>query len=112
MGTNIFLLKPSCGKKSTLDKAYNQHVNNILTTINEDEETRWETYSLIIEFLISQGKKEYLPELKYRFSDGENPNSVILDIIERERDNVDNLTFLLKRRIEEYLEEDFVKRFF
>lgn len=112
MGNDIFLLTPSRSKKSKLDNAYNQHVNNVLKTINEEEEMRWETYSLIIELLMEQGKTQYLEELKYRFSDGENPNAVILDIIEKESENVDSLTWLLKRRIEEYLEEDYFKRFY
>jgi hypothetical protein len=112
MGTNIFLLTPGHGKKSILDNAYNQHLNNVLKTINEEEETKWETYSFIIELLISQGKKTYLQEIKYRLSDGENPNAVILDIIDRESDNIDSLTWFFKRRIEEYLEEDFFRRFY
>jgi hypothetical protein len=112
MGSNIFLLTPGHGKKSILDSAYNRHLNNVLKTIDEEEETRWETYSFIIELLISQGKQTYLEELKYRLSDGENPNTVILNIIERESDNIDSVTWFFKRRIEEYLEEDFFKRFY
>ena len=38
MGTDIFLLTPGHGKKSILDNAYNQHLNNVLKTINEEEE--------------------------------------------------------------------------
>lgn len=111
MGSDILLLKPNHGK-TTLEKAYNNHLKNILNKIDEKEQARWETYSFITELLISQGKKSYLEEIKYRFSDGENPNQVILDILEREADNIDNLTWFFKRRIEEYLEDDYFGRFY
>jgi hypothetical protein len=112
MGTNILLLTPGHGKKSTLDKAYNRHLTNILNTLDEDLETRWETYSYIIERLLEEGKEIYLKEIKYRLTDGENPNVVILDILERESEEMDGLTWMLKKRIEEFLEEDFFKRFY
>jgi hypothetical protein len=35
----------------------------------------------------------------------------MLDIIEREADTVDNVMWFFKRRIEEYLEEDYFKKF-
>jgi hypothetical protein len=112
MGTNIFLLNPSHSKKSRLDEAYNNHLFNILNTIDEEGETRWETYSIIIEQLVRQGKGNYLKEIKYRLSDGENPNEVILNIIERESENVDCSTWFFKRRVEEYLEDDYFRRFY
>jgi hypothetical protein len=45
-------------------------------------------------------------------TDGENPNQIILDIIHRHSDTVDGMIWFLKRRVEEYLEEDFYKKFF
>lgn len=112
MEANIFLLQPSQSKKSSLDKAYVRHIASVLKTINEDEEDRWEIYSIIIQELIKDGKEAYLKEIKYRLSDGENPNEVMLDIIARESDNINNLIWFLKRRIEEYLEDDFYKKFY
>lgn len=111
MGSNIFLLSPSHSKKSTLDKAYYKHINNLVKNLSEEEEARWEIYSVIIEQLIKDGKEQYYKEIKYRISDGENPNQVILDIIDIESDNADSVTWFFKRRIEEYLEEDYFKRF-
>lgn len=111
MEASIFLLKPSNGKKSTLDKAYQKHIESVLRNLTEEEESRWETYSVIIEQLLEQGKDAYFKEMKYRLTDGENPNEIILDILNRESDNLDNLGYVFKRRIEEYLEEDFFKRF-
>lgn len=112
METNNFLLKTNNGKKSFLDKAYCKHINTIFEKIDEDNECRWETYNVIIQELISQGKKDYFEEIKYRLTDGENANMVILDIIDREKETVSGLIWLLKKRLEEYLSEDFNKRFY
>lgn len=114
MGPNVFLLKPSHNKRSTLDKAYNKHVTSLVENIDEEEEERWEIYSIIIEDLISKGKDHYLKEIKYRITDSEDPNIIILDIIERESnssDGIDSVIWFFKRRIEEYIEDDFLKRF-
>lgn len=112
MEANNFLLKASQGKRTTLDKAYCKHINTILETIDEEKECRWETYNLIIQELIEQGKRDYFEEIKYRLTDGEDPNKVILEVIARDSDSVSGLIWLLKRRLEEYLEDDFIKRFY
>ena len=114
MVTNNLLLQASKSKKTILDKAYNQHISTIISNLNDDEEARWETYNLIITELLNNDYQGYFDEVKYRLTDGENPNQVILDIINRDLDNVDvnGLVWLLKRRIEEYIEEDFIRRFY
>jgi len=112
MGVNNFLVTTCQTKKSRLDKVYYEHINNLLSGLNEEEEIKWETYGLVIENLLNQGHKNVLKEVKYRMTDGENPNEIILDLIQRHSDTVDGMVWFLKRRIEEYLEEDFYKKFF
>lgn len=112
MNAKNFLLTANQGNRTTLDKAYNNHINIVLNSLNEEAENRWETYNLVINELISQGNKSIIKEVKYRFTDGENPNEVLLDIIDRDIDEVSGLVWFLKRRIEEYLEEDYFERFF
>ena len=112
MVTNNLLLSTNKSKKTILDKVYNRHIYNIISNLNEEEEARWETYNLILTELSESGSKDYFDEVKYRLTDGENPNQVILDIINRELDNVNGLVWLLKRRIEEYIEDDFIRRFY
>ena len=109
MEANNFFIKAGQGKRTTLDKAYYNHINNIIGTLDEE---RWETYNIIIQELINDGKGKYFQEIKYRFTDGENPNQVMLDIINREVDEVNGLIWFLKRRIEEYLEDDNLKKFY
>lgn len=99
-------------KKTTLDRAYNNHIVRTLTDFDEEEEERWETYNLIVNSLIKNNNYDYIAEIKYRVTDGENLNEVLLNFIERNIFEVDGLVWLLKRRIEEYLEDDFMKRFY
>jgi hypothetical protein len=112
MESKNFIFMGGQGKKTTLDNAYFKHINNIIETLDEEKELRWETYNTIVEELINQGKGEYFEEIKYRFTDGENPNQVMLDIIEKEIDEVNGLIWFLKRRLEEYLEDDYLRRFY
>jgi len=111
MEANNFFIKAGRGKKTTLDKAYFKHIINVIETLDEEQEERWETYNVIIQELINQNKGNYFEEIKYRLTDGENPNDVILDIIEKEVDEVTGLIWILKKRVEEYKDEDLMRRF-
>lgn len=111
MEAKKFILKTGSGKTSTLERAYNRHINCVLGSLDEEQECRWETYNLIMSSLVEQGNLNYYKEMKYRITDGEDPNLVILDMLERELENFDGLVWFLKRRVEEYVEEDFYKRF-
>lgn len=112
MEANNFFIKAGQGKNSTLDKAYYRHINNLIETLDEEKEGRWETYNMIIQELINEGKSYYFNEIKYRLTDGEDPNTVMLDIIERDGETVSGLIWFLKKRIEEYLEDDYLRRFY
>lgn len=107
-----FIVKSGLGKNSNLDKAYNKLINNVLVRMDEATEERWETYNLIIKEFFEIDNGRYFEEIKYRFTDEENPNQVILDIASRYHQDDLNflLTFLIKR-VEEYLDEDFFNKF-
>lgn len=106
------LLQANQVKKTTLDKAYHKHIVNTLTSFNEEEEERWDTYNLILNSLIENDNYDYLTEMKYRVTDGENLNKILLNFINRNVIEIDGLVWLLKKRVEEYLEDDFIKRFY
>lgn len=112
MEANNFILKAGQEKSTTLDKAYSKHIIGILQTLDEEKEGRWETYNIIISELLRQGKGKYFQEIKYRLTDGEDPNEVMLDIINRDAEDIDDLLWVLKRRVDGYLEDDFIKRFY
>ena len=112
MKANNFLFKANHGKITLLDQAYNKHIKSIIETLDDEKESRWETYNLVIQELINQGKGNYIDEIKYRLTDGEDPSDVMLDIIDRETDSVNGLIWFLKRRIEEYIDDDFFNQFY
>jgi hypothetical protein len=112
MEANNFLFKANHGKTTLLDQAYHKHIKSIIETLDDEKEARWETYNLVIQEFINQGKASYFNEIKYRLTEGEDPSQVILDIIDREGDSVNGLIWFLKRRIEEYIEDDFLRRFY
>jgi hypothetical protein len=66
MDTKNFLLKSTNGKNTRLDKAYTQHINSVIKTLDEEKEARWETYSLIFAELVKQNKTNHFKEIKYR----------------------------------------------
>lgn len=99
-------------KLSTLNKEYIKYLNKISKTISEDEQARWDTYNIILNELFSNNKKRVISEIKYRITDGENPNEVFLDVLDRDDIDLNNIDCFVKKRIEEYLDEDFYKKFF
>lgn len=112
MTTKKGLLKQHNNKNRTfLDKAYNTHINNVLDNIDEEKASRWEVYELIIDEIKKDTKRDYIKEVKYRFSDGEDHNKVILEIIDRESENVNDLVWFLRKRIEEFIDEDYFNEF-
>ena len=82
-----------------------------MITTPEEKYCRWETYNLIMEQLINEGKVKEFEEVKYRLTDGEDPNMIMIDIIDRE--GVDcGLIWLMRKRILEYIDEDFFANFY
>lgn len=107
-----FIVKNGSGKNTRLDKAYSELINEVIQTKNDEQEERWETYNLIIKELFKIDNGIYFQEIKYRLTDGENANSVFLAIISRYSiDVLSSLVWFLKKRVEEYAEEDRFKRF-
>lgn len=112
MRNDNFLLSPNQRKSTILDKAYIRYINNLKEKLDEEETERWEIYQIILQILMDEGKPQYLNELKYRISDGENPNIIILDFINREGDNIDGFIWGFKKKLEEFVEVDYFKRFY
>lgn len=108
-----FVVKNGVGKNTFLDKKYSRLISDVLLSLNEEKVERWETYNLIIKELLKIDDGLYFEEIKYRLTDNEDPNEVILDIVSRYWQG--ELSFLcnfLVKRVEEYREEDFLKRFY
>ena len=76
-------IKKSPGKLKKLDKLYLDFVKYSLDKFNEDSVARWEVYSVIINELRELDEYQLFQEIQYRFTDGENPNLVMIDITNR-----------------------------
>jgi hypothetical protein len=110
MDTN-FILKNGKGKSTNLDKAYNNLINEVRWGC-ENTLAKWDVYNLIIKELIQLEGGRYFKEFQYRFTDGESPNKILLDIFDNiDPSEISGLCWSLKRRVEDFLIEDYVERF-
>ena len=67
-----------------LNKTFNNLITKMLHQMDDSELSRLTTYDIILNEWIDEGKMTYLDELKYRVTDGENINQVLLDIIKND----------------------------
>lgn len=105
--------KMRTGKSTMLNREYTKLVNNLSNNDDEENETRWEVYNVIIgEFFQLDGGR-YVDEIKYRFTDGEDINNILSDIISRYgTDEISHFLWQMKKRLDDFIEEDFFKRFY
>lgn len=108
MRNTNFNRKRNLEKYNLLNKMYDRLINQQLRS---NDEGRWETYDLILYELYNEGNHQIYDEIRYRITDGEDPNEVFYDII-RKGDYSSGLIWIMKRRIEEYMDEDSYKRFY
>jgi len=106
------VFKDGSGRHSNLDKEYNKFLDNTLKSIDNDEILhRWDTYNLIMEELVNLGEIDLFNEIKYRLTDGEDPNLVIISILDKFQ-NDSGFLWLIRKTIENYIEEDFENQFY
>ena len=103
-------IKSGSGKFSKLDKLYLDFAINSINNSEEEYLDRWEVYNVIMNELIKIGEYTYFEEVKYRITDGENTNLVMLEMVNKFFIN-SNLFFVLKSIIETFIEDDCVNRF-
>jgi hypothetical protein len=109
METFNYKIRLGVGKYNYLDKAYRDLIRK---QINDSESwtKRWETYDMIINEIIQQGNDEIFEEIKYRVTDGENINQVLLSIMKDEM-SYNLTTSMLIYKIKEYSDIDWLKEF-
>ena len=110
MRLNEFTINHGYNKNKHLNIAYTRFlINEVNPLQDEDKIERWETYNIIADELIKYGYLTEFDELKYRLTAYENPNRVILDILNSVERSVIMTT--LYRIIEQYVDEDFFADF-
>lgn len=110
MGDFDFTIKGVSGKFNKLDKLYRDYVVNSIKNNNESNIFRWEVYNLIMNELLKIGKYDSFEEAKYRITDGENPNQVMMEMLDRFCDT-NHLMWIMRGKVENFMEEDAVNRF-
>ena len=107
-----YTIKNGSGEYSKLDKEYKNFVKKATENLNHsDELNRWDVYNLIMDELIRLKLDVTFDEVKYRLTDGENPNKIMLDVVTRDEFQTE-LAWFLKSRVEGYIEEDFYNSFY
>lgn len=111
MDAKVLLTKAKV-KTPVLDKKYTKHINSLIQNFSEEDEARWELYGLLIQEICQLNNDVLISEIKYRLTDGDEPNDVFLSVLNKISDSTDGLMWIVKKRLEEYSEEDFFKRFY
>ena len=106
-----FTIKNGHGKYNNLDKNYSNYIMNHMSKINDKEQEKWESYCLIMDELLRIGAHLSFEEVKYRVTDGENQNKVMLDVINKHKHSsiiLDNF----KDTIQEYYDEELYSKYY
>jgi len=109
MSLNDFTIDNGYSYNSYLNTAY-RHFLLTIRGLSESEILRWENYSMIADELLSLELYNEFEELKYRLTDNENPNEVIIDILSKIE--VSTLLSCLRHNVYQYIEEDKYSRFY
>ena len=97
-------------ESKTLNNLFNRFITKLVHSMSEEELSRTYTYDLIINEWDIEEKISYLEELKYRVTDGEDINQVLLDIIGND-ELPTNIAKNQKSLLREYISQDKLKSF-
>lgn len=111
MRNTNFNTKRGQTKYKILERFYDRLINQYLRSDDEFDEGRCETYEIIMHELQKEDTNQLYEEVRYRLGDGEDINQVFYDIIHR-GDYSSGLIWVMRLRIEEYLNDDKYKRFY
>ena len=111
MENSNITIKAGSGTYNLLDKMYNRFITNSLSNMDDETMERWYTYEAIMTELIGLNKINCFEEIKYRLTGGEDPNDIILDIINRDGD-IKTALWVHLRRVQDYKNEDTLRRFY
>jgi len=105
-------IKGGFGRCLNLDKEYNRYLEKTLKKIKDDDILyRWDIYNLIMEELIELDKLDLFDEVRYRITDNEDPNKVMIDVLNK-TGVLSGFLWLIKKRIKDFINEDFENLFY
>lgn len=103
------IIKKGSGVLKKLDKQYLDFVKHSLDKFNEDSVARWEVYNVIISELRELDEYQLFQEIQYRFTDGEDPNLVMIDITNKLTSD-SYLIWLMRSNLLSFIDEDLKKQ--
>ena len=107
MSLNDFIIDHGYNDNRYLNTAYKRFLQSeVNTLIDESEIERWEIYNMITDELVKFGYLTEFDELKYRITERETPNDVILDILSKITEPP-IIIITLFHMVEKYMDEDF-----
>tara|TARA_R110000772_G_scaffold17946_1_gene49756 strand:+ start:9770 stop:10105 length:336 start_codon:yes stop_codon:yes gene_type:complete len=106
-----YTIKNGHGSYSSLDKEYKRFIKDEINGLDDTDTNRWDIYNIIMDDLIELGLHNVFAEVKYRITDGEEPNAIMLEVLSR-KDYKSELSWFLKNRVKFYIEEDYYSSFF
>jgi hypothetical protein len=105
-----FKIKMGLGKYNALDREYSRYICNNLKKNDDTINDRFELYNLIMVELSEIGDKQSFDEVKYRVTDGEDINFVMLDIVKRYLDT-NIILYSTYTEILEYISKDLTEKY-
>jgi|TARA_R110000744_G_scaffold100551_1_gene193993 hypothetical protein len=110
MDIKNFILGNCSPNKNKLNSDYKTFMLNTINNCTDEHVERWENYNDIIDEVVRLGYDAEFEEIKYRITDSENPNEVLLDVFERIE--LSPILMFHSRHLEDYLEIDKYSKFF
>lgn len=110
MRLDNFIIESEKSDNKILNRTYKNFLVKTITNADDDLFGRWEIYNMVMQELVNMGYHTEFNEIKYRLTDGEDVNHVILDVLNR----VDktNMLHFMQRNVERFIEDDRYSRFF
>jgi len=110
MDIKNFIIGNGSPNKNKLDSDYKNFILNTINNCEDAQFERWENYNSVIDEIVKLGYNSEFEEIKYRITDGENPNEVLLSIFGRIE--LSPILMFYSKLLEDYLESDRYSKFF
>ena len=105
-----FIIESGNSDDKTLNRSYKKFLIKVINNADDDLLERWETYNMIMEELVHLSYYDTFNEIKYRVTDGEDVNQVVLDVLSNIEKS--NMLHFMQRNVERFIEDDRYSRFF
>lgn len=95
------------GKFSLLDQQYKDlYEEMVLNAETNKEIEKCDLQDMLLKNLVSQGEVTLFYEIKYRLTDGEDPMSVLLEVLQR-REDLRSFLWDIEARIEDHMFDEY-----